>query len=603
VSISGDHIDRLSYVYPEVRATIINILVDASSYDYVDGVTLDFCRYPYVFSNYEQELIDAYVNAGGRMKGTTGNDSKTPENTAQFNAFKAGIMTQFMRDVRSALPGKEITVRIPKSGSYEFALDIQAWINEDLVDVVVPSVLGHEDLLDDKVILNMVLAARSEGSDIQIYGGIESVTGGSDDLTKAEEEAIKRGETVIRSRSTVSLQQYRLRSWEMYRDGYDGIYIHNNWKGKDSLGYLGDKVKIEKWHQFAYPADWVRNLVTVLNPAVNPPVIDEPDPDPESALPEAKNLRIITAAADTRVNGTVAAAYEYYHEKGESENGTVIRWFTADDASGNGTQLITGATARIIVPTPDMLGKYLMVEVTPCTAASQGSVVTAVSNGPVLGEYIPDNPEPEPTPMPVPTPVPTPAPTPTPAPERSEYKDTQSHWAKDDIAYINSLGLVFGTGDGKFSPNVIMDRGMIATVLGRLAKVDASDYTNASRFKDVAVNTYYAPFVEWAATLGIIKGGGNGKYEPEAPLKKEQLAVILMNYAKFMNLKLNASSENNIRFVDDGKISPWAYESIEWAKNLGIIVGSTNGSCEPQKSITRAEAVSMLVRFIRCIAE
>ena len=202
-----------------------------------------------------------------------------------------------------------------------------------------------------------------------------------------------------------------------------------------------------------------------------------------------------------------------------------------------------------------------------------------------------------------PTPTPTPTPEPTPEPESVVFNDTANHWAKDDIAFISGLGLVNGTGDGEFSPNALMNRGMIVTILARLAKIDANNYNNSSSFNDVSGNKYYAPFVEWAAQFGIVSGTSNGKFDPESPLTKEQLAHILMNYAKKMNLSFKEGTGNSNQFADANKISSYAKDSVELAKNLGIITGNPDGTFDPQKSITRAEVITMLARFIRVIEE
>ena len=77
----------------------------------------------------------------------------------------------------------------------------------------------------------------------------------------------------------------------------------------------------------------------------------------------------------------------------------------------------------------------------------------------------------------------------------SKFSDTEKHWAKGSIEFVAARNLLQGTGNGKFSPDTAMTRGMFVTALGRLAGVDVSKYTE-SRFTDVKTGSYYLPYVE-----------------------------------------------------------------------------------------------------------
>lgn len=255
IAKDGSYRNEMSYAYPQVREYVINVLKEAASYDYVDGVDLDFCRYPYILG-YEPILTDAY-------KARYGIDPKqevTVEGIQRWNQFKADVITQFLRDIREQLSGKKISIRIPCKGYFEYGFDPAKWISEGLIDVLIPANIGHEEFYDVKPFADMV-----KGSNVKLFGGINTSLSGHD-LTKEEEDMIKRGLKVNTGHSYMNKQQFMLRAYEMYQAGYDGIYIFNNWKGRESLGLLGDKVKVEKWYGLAYPAEWVRNYVTVAAP-------------------------------------------------------------------------------------------------------------------------------------------------------------------------------------------------------------------------------------------------------------------------------------------------------------------------------------------------
>ena len=82
-----------------------------------------------------------------------------------------------------------------------------------------------------------------------------------------------------------------------------------------------------------------------------------------------------------------------------------------------------------------------------------------------------------------------------------------------------------------FSPDAAMTRGMFVTALGRLAGISPASYTTRS-FTDVKADDYYAAYAEWAVQQNLLKGTGEGLFRPDAPVTREQMAVILSGYAR-----------------------------------------------------------------------
>ena len=110
-------------------------------------------------------------------------------------------------------------------------------------------------------------------------------------------------------------------------------------------------------------------------------------------------------------------------------------------------------------------------------------------------------------------------------------------WYYTAVDYAVREKLFSGTSSTTFSPEEPMTRGMFVTVLGNKAKIDPKDYPTSS-FSDVKAGVWYAPNVEWAAQNGIVNGTGGGKFSPGKSVTREQMAVILYNYAKFTNCDL-----------------------------------------------------------------
>lgn len=164
------------------------------------------------------------------------------------------------------------------------------------------------------------------------------------------------------------------------------------------------------------------------------------------------------------------------------------------------------------------------------------------------------------------------------------------HWALNAIAHSVARGYFKGEGEGRFAPNRAITRAEFVTILGRKAGIAPSGASAA--FKDVNVGAFYAPYVAWAESKGIVKGTGNGKFEPNRTITREEMAVILDKFLGDQN-KIY-SSTNKAQFNDGTTISSWAKGSVEKMANLGFLSGVGNGNFVPKGSFTRAQAAQVL---------
>lgn len=176
------------------------------------------------------------------------------------------------------------------------------------------------------------------------------------------------------------------------------------------------------------------------------------------------------------------------------------------------------------------------------------------------------------------------------------FKDIAGHWAKEDIEFVVSRGLFSGTSTTTFNPNTAMTRGMFVTTLGRLANADVSDYAKSS-FTDVKNDAYYMGYIEWASKNNIVNGVGNGRFAPDQSITREQMAVIMSNYAKTIGYTLPKVHVENT-FADNGKISAYAKEAVKQMQMAGVISGKNGNLFDPQGTATRAEVSAVLRRFV-----
>ena len=181
------------------------------------------------------------------------------------------------------------------------------------------------------------------------------------------------------------------------------------------------------------------------------------------------------------------------------------------------------------------------------------------------------------------------------------FTDINGHWAKEHILFAVSRGLFSGTSETTFSPNTTLTRGMFVTALGRLAGINPADY-QTRKFTDVKADAYYAPYVNWAVSKGIVSGTTSTTFAPDSNITREQMAVIMKNYADKMGYSIPKTLEA-VTFADNAQISSWAKDAVKAMQQAGVLSGKENNRFDPQGSATRAEAATVLHRFVEIVID
>ena len=182
------------------------------------------------------------------------------------------------------------------------------------------------------------------------------------------------------------------------------------------------------------------------------------------------------------------------------------------------------------------------------------------------------------------------------------FTDTVNHWAKSDIDFVASRNLLTGTGAAAFSPDSTITRGMFVTALGRLSGIDPAAYPSSSRFSDVPATAYYAPFVEWAASKEIVNGTGAASFEPDRPVTREEMAVIMQRYAGKLGYTLPKEREAEI-FTDNATITSDMKDAVQAMQQAGVMNGKGGRLFAPKDTATRAEAAAVLRRFVEIVID
>ncbi len=171
-------------------------------------------------------------------------------------------------------------------------------------------------------------------------------------------------------------------------------------------------------------------------------------------------------------------------------------------------------------------------------------------------------------------------------------------WYHDGVHYCLEEGLMSGYGKGTFGPQNALSRAMLAQILYSRAGYPA--VSGSSPFDDVAPDSWYANAITWAADSGIVGGYGNGKFGPEDPITREQLAAMLYRCAQVEEEDAFERENGNILgYKDYEGISEYAVPALQWAVGSGIMSGKGDGILDPAGKATRAEAAVMLMQFCK----
>ena len=174
-------------------------------------------------------------------------------------------------------------------------------------------------------------------------------------------------------------------------------------------------------------------------------------------------------------------------------------------------------------------------------------------------------------------------------PSRAFQDLDTSAWYHEAVDFILRSGLMRGYGNGLFEPDAHLTRAQFVQILYNKEGKPAT--SGESVFTDVAAGAWYADAVIWAAEHGIVDGYDDGSFGPGDTITREQLAAMLWRYAG-----CPAAGGEALRFADADEVSGYALEALCWAVENGIVNG--NVTLDPSGPATRAQAAQMLKNFL-----
>lgn len=159
-------------------------------------------------------------------------------------------------------------------------------------------------------------------------------------------------------------------------------------------------------------------------------------------------------------------------------------------------------------------------------------------------------------------------------------------WYAGAVAWAVEQGITSGTSDTTFSPNVSCTRAQMVTFLWRAS--GTPEIGTTSPFSDVSADAYYYDAVLWAVEQGITGGTGDGKFSPDAPCTRAQMATFLWRAAG------SPTPESGENIFVDVPADSWYIQAVRWAYEQKITNGTSGGKFSPNATCTRAQMVQML---------
>ena len=172
---------------------------------------------------------------------------------------------------------------------------------------------------------------------------------------------------------------------------------------------------------------------------------------------------------------------------------------------------------------------------------------------------------------------------------KQQFQDISTSYAKDAINHLVNEGIAAGTSETRFEPKKAVTRAEFATFAVRLLGLKPVK-NNISPYNDTRTTAWYYGNVAAMTNLSILEGKGQGTFQPNASITREEAAALLVRMLKQSSGSTGLLSTT---YDDAYNISTWARPYVQKVYQLGLMRGS-DGLFRPQDQVTREEAAVML---------
>lgn len=179
----------------------------------------------------------------------------------------------------------------------------------------------------------------------------------------------------------------------------------------------------------------------------------------------------------------------------------------------------------------------------------------------------------------------------------NEFTDLASTpWAVNAVNILAARGVISGRGDGKFYPADQVSRAEFVKMLITAFEIRLTSQS-VLPFKDVEFGAWYYEPILIAYQKEIVNGVSDTAFEPNAPLTRQDMAVLLYKAMSVVNLVISDAGKKPA-FIDGESIASYAAGAVETLSQGGIITGRDDGSFDPLATANRAEAAAIIYRVM-----
>lgn len=159
----------------------------------------------------------------------------------------------------------------------------------------------------------------------------------------------------------------------------------------------------------------------------------------------------------------------------------------------------------------------------------------------------------------------------------------------------NEVGYINGYPDGTFQPERTVTRAEMAAILLHAGMVKPDSATGQT-FWDVPNNYWAAHAIQRTSAEGLMNGYVDGNFQPSVNITRAEIAAIIYKYK-------GLSAEGGGYSFTDVTADHWSSRIIAAVVQKGYMTGYPDGSFQPERALTRAEAVTILNRVLNRVPQ
>ncbi len=172
-------------------------------------------------------------------------------------------------------------------------------------------------------------------------------------------------------------------------------------------------------------------------------------------------------------------------------------------------------------------------------------------------------------------------------------------WAQEAIEALAARGIVDGVSAHAFEPDRLATRAEGLKLL--LLAFDLKGEKHERPFADVTDSgAWYYEYVALGRGLALVGGRDDGRFEPDSPITREELAAMLLRAMNLAGKKLPDAAESTA-YEDMDSVSPYAAKAVETLAASGVFRAAADNRFAPRSGASRAEAAYTLYQLLKLL--